>query len=384
MLSARALRTWSWLHKWTSLVCTVFMLLLCLTGLPLIFHHEIGHLLGTEAEPADMAADAPRASLDAVMQTALARHPGKGGMFVSQEEDDDRVWYVTLSDTPTSNDNLKQVAVDARSAQTLAEPQLDRGFMYVMRSLHIDLFSGLPGMLFLGFMALLLLIALVSGAVLYAPFMRKLRFAEVRRERSTRIKWLDLHNLLGIVTLVWFFVVGATGMINTWADLLVKAWQFGEMAEMVAPYKNAPPLTQLGSLEAAVQAARRQEPDMKIAFIAFPGTSFSSPHHYGVFMRGTEALTSRLLKPVLVDAQTAQVTDSRKLPWYLTALLVSQPLHFGDYGGKPMQIIWAALDIITLFVLGSGLYLWLAKRKTARQDATQPSGESAQLAELRS
>jgi hypothetical protein len=33
MLSTRSLRVWSWLHKWTSLVSTVFMLLLCLTGL---------------------------------------------------------------------------------------------------------------------------------------------------------------------------------------------------------------------------------------------------------------------------------------------------------------------------------------------------------------
>ena len=55
MLSARALKTWSWLHKWSSLICTVFMLLLCLTGLPLIFHHEIGHLLGTEIEAPEMA-----------------------------------------------------------------------------------------------------------------------------------------------------------------------------------------------------------------------------------------------------------------------------------------------------------------------------------------
>ena len=46
MLSPTALRRWSWTHKWSSLVCTVFMLLLCITGLPLIFHHEIGHLLG--------------------------------------------------------------------------------------------------------------------------------------------------------------------------------------------------------------------------------------------------------------------------------------------------------------------------------------------------
>lgn len=374
MLSAQSLKKWSWWHTWTSLVCTVFMLLLCLTGLPLIFHHEIGHLLGTEAEPVELSADAPRVSLDQVLETAVARHPGKGGMFVSQERDDDRVWYVTLADTPTSHDGLKQVAVDARTGEVLAEPQLDNGFIYIMRSLHIDLFAGLPGMLFLGLMAVLLLIAVISGAVLYAPFMRKLRFGDVRRQRSTRIKWLDLHNLLGIVTLVWLFVVGATGVINAWADLLVKVWQTDQLSEMVAPYKGKPPLNELGSLEAAVQAARRHEPGMEVLFIAFPGTSFSSPHHYGVFMRGDEPLTSRLSRPVLVDAATAEVTDSRELPWYFSALQVSRPLHFGDYGGTPLQIIWAVLDIITIILLSSGLYLWFAKRRRAEAVSLDPTG----------
>ncbi len=363
MISSSAIKAWSWLHKWTSLVCTVFMLLLCITGLPLIFHHEIGHLLGTEVEAPELPADAPRADLDRVMEVAKARYPGKGGMFVSQEPDDDRVWFVTLSDTPTSEVDMRQVAVDSRTAQPLAEPKLGGTFIHFMFSLHVDLFMGLAGKLFLGFMGLLLLIAVVSGVVLYAPFMRKLQFGEVRRERSTRVKWLDLHNLLGIVTLTWLFVVGATGMINTWADLVMKYWQSDQMAEMVAPYKDKSPLTQLGSLQKAVSAAYAIEPGMKMAFIAFPGTTFSSPHHYAVFLRGTEPFTSRLLKPVLVDATTGEVTDSRRLPWYLTGLLLSQPLHFGDYGGLPMQIIWAILDILTIIVLGSGLYLWLVRRK---------------------
>ena len=42
---------------------------------------------------------------------------------------------------------------------------------------------------------------------------------------------------------------------------------------------------------------------MKRLFVAFPGTPFSSPHHYMVFMQGDSPLTSRLLKPVLVDAR---------------------------------------------------------------------------------
>jgi uncharacterized iron-regulated membrane protein len=95
-------------------------------------------------------------------------------------------------------------------------------------------------------------------------------------------------------------------------------------------------------------------------------------------VRGETALTSKLLKPVLVDAESGQVTDVRDLPWYLTALLVSQPLHFGDYAGLPLKIIWALLDIITIVVLGSGLYLWWAKRRVVvHARRTLPSGEGA-------
>src|SRR5690606_10846681 len=211
-MTPRTIRAWSLVHKWSSLVCTAFMLLLCITGLPLVFHHEIGHWLGTEAEPPALAEDGPEIRRDEVMAAALARHPGLGGMFVSKEPDDDRVWYVTLAPTPRSHEGLRQVAVDARTGEVLAEPSLDSGFLHLMRSLHIDLFLGLPGMLFLGFMGLLLLVAIVSGVVLYAPFMRRLRFGEVRRDRSRRARWLDLHNLVGIVTVVWLFVVGATGV----------------------------------------------------------------------------------------------------------------------------------------------------------------------------
>jgi len=370
MLSSRAIRIWSWLHKWSSLVCTLFMLLLCLTGLPLIFHHEINHLTGAEIEAPPLtpaqAADAARErpSLDRILTTARALYPERVVQFASQAEDSEDLWFVTLAPSPEPTEDFKSVAVDARTAEVLGQPKLE-GFMGVMFRLHIDLFAGLPGKLFLGLMGLLLVIAIVSGVVLYAPFMRKLSFGEVRRERSPRVKWLDLHNLLGIVTLAWALVVGATGVINTWADLLVKYWQYDQLSHILAPYQGRPlvPDAERAPVQRAYDAALAAAPGSKLQFIAFPGTAFSSPHHTTFFLHGREPLTARLLQPVLVDAKTARVTDVPQLPWYLTALLVSQPLHFGDYGGLPMKVIWAALDIATIVVLGSGLYLWLKRRQ---------------------
>lgn len=309
-----------------------------------------------------MPAGTPMTSMDNVIAAAQARHPDKVVQFVSRDADETALWFVNLAETATSEQG-KSVAVDARTAEVLAEPKFDEGFMYIMFKLHVDLFAGLPGKLFLGLMGMLLVLAIISGVVLYAPFMRKLEFGTVRRKRSNRLKWLDMHNLLGIVTLVWALAVGATGVINTWADLVIKYWQYDQMTQMVAPYQGLPPPEKFGSLQVAIEAAEALEPEMTLGFISYPGTLFSSPHHYAIFMRGTEPLTARLYKPVLVDAQTGKVTDSRDLPWYVTALLVSQPLHFGDYGGMPLQILWALLDILTIVVLWSGLVLWWRKRK---------------------
>jgi len=372
-MSPVSLRRWSWIHKWSSLVCTVFMLLLCLTGLPLIYHHEIGHLLGNEVEapvlPAEQANQ--RADLDQVIAAGKALYPNKVMMYMSQEADEPSMWFLTMGDHP-NDENFKSVGVDARTGKFVAEPPIEGGaFMQVMYHLHVDLYAGIYGKLFLGLMGLLLVVAIISGVVLYAPFMRKLDFGTVRHGRTARLKWLDLHNMLGIVTLVWALVVGFTGVVNTLTDVLLKVWQATEIAEMTKPYRGQPMPTTLGSMQTAVTRAEAAEPGMKVGFVAFPGTPFATPHHYGVYMHGDQALTSRLYKPVLVDAQTAEITDRRNLPWYLTALLISQPLHFGDYGGAGMRFLWAVLDIATIIVLGSGLYLWVKRGRAAKAAAKE-------------
>lgn len=356
-----SIKTWAWVHKWSSLVCTVFMLLLCLTGLPLIFGHEIGHLLGDEVEPPKMSKNTPFASMDDVIASAKSRYPNDVVQYVFKEPDESTFWFVSMGKTPLDEDN-KFLMIDSRTAKILDEPKFDEGFMHIMLRLHVDLFAGLPGMLFLGLMGFLMVIAVVSGAVLYAPFMRRIAFGEIRKNRTTKLKRLDTHNFLGVVTLVWVFVVGLTGVVNAWSELVVNYWQADQMAEMIAPYKDLPPPTRFASIQAGIDVAKQLEPDLNLAFIAFPGTAFSSQHHYGIFMNGNSPLTARLYKPVLIDAQTSGLTDSREIPWYMTAFLISQPLHFGDYGGMTLKVIWAILDILTIIVLWTGLMLWWKKR----------------------
>ncbi len=77
MLMRSSIKQWYLVHKWTSLICTAFMLMLCLTGLPLIFSDEIDRALGYSMAPPDLPATAERADLDAIISAAKARRPGR-------------------------------------------------------------------------------------------------------------------------------------------------------------------------------------------------------------------------------------------------------------------------------------------------------------------
>jgi len=377
-MSRATVRAWYLVHKWSSLVCTAFLLMLCITGLPLIFHHEIDALSGAHHELPPSSA--PLQSLDTLMRNALATRPGEVGLFMSFDEDRP---VVNITTGPRPDAPAEQMTIrsyDQRTGALVGMIEENGGVMGFLLKLHTDLFLGLPGMLFLGLMGLLFFVAIVSGVVLYAPFMRKLDFGTLRISRSKRLKWLDYHNLLGIVALAWASVVGLTGVINTLATPIIQLWQAHDLAEMTTAYsgQQVPSPERLGSIHAAVQTAMVAAPGSRVQFVAFPGGAFSSKHHYAVFLQGDTPLTKRLLTPALIDAETGTLTAIRPLPWYAQALLLSQPLHFGDYGGLPLKILWAALDLFTILILGSGLYLWLGKRR-APLDARVREVESGGL-----
>lgn len=370
--SNASLRRWVWVHKWTSLICTVFLLLLCITGLPLIFHEEIDEWLH-EAIPASTVPEGtPAANLDVLVANGMAKAPGEVLHFLIWDRDDPNTVMLSVGpsiDADASKNRL--IRMDRHTGAYLDAPDYTRRFTYIMLRLHTDMFAGLPGKLFLGLMGILFCVAIVSGIVVYGPSMRKRPFGAVRHERRVT-RWLDIHNLAGISLVAWTLVVGLTGVINTWADLVIKIWQFDQLATMTAAYRDTPVPTKLHSVQEAVEVAQRSASGTPF-FISYPGSILSSKAHYAVFLRGETPLTSRLLRPVLIDASNGTFTDSRELPWYVSTLLLSQPLHFGDYGGMTLKIVWALLDVVTIAVLITGLYLWLRKRRK------HPASEPAQL-----
>jgi len=355
-------RLWYRLHRWSSLICTLFLLVSCITGLPLIFHDEIDHLMHPGHSLLQTASGHASVSLQSLVKETERLHPGMHPMFVVLDEQQPTV-HVTLS--RTGNGDLSQRVIESYNAYTGARIDTDvpgQDFMDYVLKLHQELFADIPGELFLGVMAVVLLVSLISGAIVYGPFMRRLEFGTVRWNRSNGLPWFDVHNVLGIVTLCWMLLIAGTGLLNAISTPLFAAWRADRMAKTLTPYRDLPPVSETVSVDAVRAAAQLSLPDRKLTAIVYPHPLYSSPWHFLVYTEGRTPITSRIFTPVLVDARTGHVTSSQQFPWYIHALEVSRPLHFGDYGGLPLKIIWAFLDIAFIAVLVSGLALWWKKR----------------------
>jgi uncharacterized iron-regulated membrane protein len=330
--------------------------------LPLIFHDEIESALN----PAQWQAvnpDGPRLSLDEVLAIALSQRSGEVPVFMSFDTDRPVINVTTAPRADSPESEMHFASFDLTSGGLVPAGNAGEGVMHFLLQLHTDLFLGLPGMLFLGAMGLLFAAAVVSGVVLYVPFMRRQPFGVLRTGRSARLKWLDHHNLLGIVTVSWVLVVGLTGVVNTLATPIISAWKNSELADLTLNARDDQPLSGRASLDAAVVDAQRAAPGMVLQFVAFPGSGYSTQRHYAVFLHGDTPLTSNLITPALIDAATGEFVALRTMPWYAQALSLSQPLHFGDYAGLPLKLPWAVFTVITIIVLGTGLYLWVVRRR---------------------
>jgi uncharacterized iron-regulated membrane protein len=381
-LSAKTVRSWYRIHKWASLICTALLLMACVTGLPLVFQDELDAWLQPHVAPARVEVGAPAATLDPMIVQAQSRFPTLHPFSIVWDDDEPRIFVnMSASDEPKDGE-IQQVIFDAHTGRLLEVPKDHFDLTGFLLRLHSEIFLGLPGELTMGVMALAFVLSLISGTLVYGPFTRRLKFGTYRRDGPKRTKWFDLHNLLGIVTLTWAFVVGATGVMNALSTPLFGLWRAQTLPKIMEPYRGKPIPTHLRSVDESVKEVSAALPHMRISAVVFPNPVFSSPRHYLVWAQGKTPVTSRMLTPTLVDVETGSLTMSGGLPWYLRVLELSRPLHFGDYGGLPLKTLWGLFDIVLIVVLLSGLYLWLSKRKSSIERELDRLVERESLREL--
>jgi len=363
-----------WLHRWASLVATLPFLMLCLTGTVLIFHEEIDAAMGmVPPTPGLSATDRPLAES---VDTVLAAHPDEKVALVGIDTNDHPglLLLATVRNGDTNFDRTTLRFTHLASAKLLDQSGREDGTLTgFLLELHAQWFMGPIGELVGALIALLVLVSLLSGLVVYAPHARRVAFGAFRRGRGPRLVQLDLHNFIGAVVLGWALVVTLTGFLLGFGTLATGLWAQGELGRVQQQFQGAPvdprhpPVDADGAYRAALAAAPQ---GWAVTSIFWPGTDYSTGRHYTVLVNGS-GLDEKLFRAVLVDAATGKVAATAEMPWYMKAITLSQPLHFGDYGGLPLKLLWTACTWLTLFITGNGAWLWWDRRRSRRRKLTE-------------
>ncbi|WP_052071718.1 PepSY-associated TM helix domain-containing protein [Sphingopyxis sp. MWB1] len=355
-------------HAAIGLLAGALLYLISVTGVLLVFYDE-WQRVEQPAAP-EMSAVAPEAVARAAAEM-LAREQKAGTPPTTH-------LYVHL---PTGDLPRTTVITDTQAAHADASGRLvvSEQNAWADFLLHLHYRLHLPSTLGITIVGALgvMMVALALSGVLAHP--RIFRDAFRLRARSNGgVGIADWHNRLGVWTLPFAIAIALTGAVIGLGSVvsygLAEGFYKGEIERVYTP---------IFGKDAEVDPARAPLPDIAAALrtmeARFPGV-----HPYYVIVHDPE--TRGQMVQIIAEHprrliygenyyfdDTGRFTGSAgladgKLGQQLAAS--NYHLHFGNYGGLPVKIVYALLGLALCVVTATGMSIWLGKRE--RRGVLQP------------
>lgn len=348
-------------HRWCGLIVSLNVALFAVTGVLLMFHEEIDELLGVLPES---TGGEVKTSLAQAIELASAGTPNSTALWASRDPEHAHLGYVGVAPKGAKLfADSKAVAVDLEQGKRVENLDFEKTFSSMVFQLHAQLLMGPAGALLVGAIGLAFLLSLITGAIIYGPMMVRFRFGTLRKDRALRTLMGDLHKLIGVATFGWNVVVVVTGILLSVGSMLLQFYAATELQQLAAKHGASELVTDFSTVDAAIARAEATSGGRVLQFVALPGSEYASAGHYAIIMHGKQGLDERMLTLALADARDPSKVEHHGFPLYLRALMISQPLHFGDYGGYPLKVVWTLFALLSLGLAVSGVWITLSQRK---------------------
>ena len=385
-----------WTHRWSALVLGLLLVLICTTGVPLLYSAEINR--ATHAGAYDAAG-----STDLSLAQARESMRAHDATFVPQS-----IWLTDDVYVGMNYDDGRRVSVDASNGRVLGDFHAYEGFVGTSMSLLINfhdclmsceeyagyqawLGKSVPGTAWLGFdgekvtwaglligvTGLLLLFLALSGVWLWWPGVKRWFVAvRVRLHKGRYARDYDLHQVAGMIAIPLLLIWAVTAMGFEFG-FVEKAWygampgEARESATLESKKSDAPDIDLATAQPAAVAAAKRAAPDVQGPVgVDLPPADDEAATYVFWFQNGFDPYGKNQYPGNLsinVDRRDATRTAlTYGSPENSTAQLIYEDynftVHAGWLVGPWWRTIWAILGLVPLLLAITGLSTWLYKR----------------------
>ncbi len=310
---------------------------------------------------------------------------GRDIRFLFQDKTDDLGILLSSSKDTLASKKAKESSffyVDILSGvtKTYSEKYSLGEFLY-----RLHFFAQIPtfGAYLAGFVALFFLFAIVTGVIVHWKKIISNFYTFNPRIALKRV-WTDAHTVLGVIGLPFQFIFAVTGaylaltiLVLIPANTLYNNNQAKLMEDLSPDRKNYE----------WISSAQEGFPSFN-AFAKKTATRWKNFHltrgyiknYGGIHMKyilvGTLSDQERFVSTgrVVLDAYTGNI-DTIKTPYtgdYIQDVQnVVRRLHFADFGGIPLKIVYFILALATCFVIITGVLIWIEARSKKNRPLKQ-------------
>lgn len=302
--------------------------------------------------------------------------------------------YVMISDSQDSMVNKQRGGVGASDSKYLVIDFLrnktsdyatayDLGeFLYRLHFLaplnEIPIYIGIApfGYFIAGLTAFLFLFALLTGLLLHWDKV-KANFFVFRPFSKWKTVWTDMHTALGVIGFPYQFIFAVTGIILIINTVLLnpfaKVFYQGDMSKVQEAIENVHtyPLTysytkleKTFDITSYIQLAQKKFPNSDLKKITIKNYGDQQMH----IIMETEAPSKHrfsgagILAIKIADGGILEEKSLAESSYIDAVKSIIYRLHFGDFGGYPIKVIYFILGVMGCFVILSGILIWLVAR----------------------
>ncbi|MBK6380633.1 MAG: PepSY domain-containing protein [Chitinophagaceae bacterium] len=346
-----------YIHSFAGLVSGLFILLMSLSGAVLVFHDDIDSF----QQPVFRVKDYNNLAVDSAYNNLRQRFPN-AQISSCRFPANKKTPFAFSVYEPSYKEGKK-------SAEIFIHPQtggylgirggsddMKHNFMSWLAKFHNSFHLGKTGEWLLGFFALIFLLSLITGFILFRKnILSVLLFKKAVYKRG------NLHQLIGVYALIFNLMIAVTGF---WMQRYVFKKEFYAVDNYAPVFKASPAFP--FKFDSAFAQVKKAYPDFTAAVIYFAQSSSGKTAVYGSRASNAYIHSKKFSDVIMLDsaggiAKTRMINENSADDKYD---IINSQLHMGKYGGVGIKIIYFIFGLSGGLLSITGFLLWWRRRRS--------------------